>query len=419
MLDLMIFLSKSLLSWLVIQACFTLVFLWYLYSYQKSLLPDEQLPKTAVIICLRGADPFIHNCLRSLLRQNYPKYDLKVIVDHQEDPSWKIATETIAQSRATNVQISPLRIVRHNCSLKCSGLLQAVSDLDDSYQVVALVDADTIVHPNWLRDLVSPLMDEQVGATTGNRWYVPTGNYWGSLVRYTGNISTVVQMFIFRIPWGGTLAIRTATLHQTGLLEQWGQSLCEDLMIHKVLKKHKLRVKLVPSLMMANWEECDLPRVLENLQRLLLCFRFYHPAWLAVVSDAVSSILFPTLVLVLILESLLETQWYAAALLAACYSIYTIGLLLMVLVVEMLIQRVIVLQDQAIAKLSPATVIKMLMAIPLTQWVYGVAILSSLWISTIKWRNLTYRVQGPSNIQLVEYRPYHWLDQPIDPKVSL
>ena len=61
----------------------------------------------------------------------------------------------------------------------------------------------------------------------------------------------------------------------------------------------------------------------------------------------------------------------------------------------------------------------MLIVIPLTQWVYGLTILSSLWVSTITWRGLTYRIKGRENIRLVEYRPYQWLDQPIDPKASL
>jgi cellulose synthase/poly-beta-1,6-N-acetylglucosamine synthase-like glycosyltransferase len=417
--DLAIFLSKSLMGWLVIQVCFTLVFIWYLRSSKKNLLPDDQLPKTAVILCLRGADPFLPRCLRSLLNQNYPQYDLKLIVDSHEDPAWKIASETITEQEATNVQISPLRIVRNSCSLKCSSLIQAVRELDDSYKVVALVDADTIVHLNWLRELVSPLGDAKVGATTGNRWYVPTGSYWGSLVRYVGNVSTVVQMFIFQIPWGGTLAVKTEVLRQTELLDKWGQALGEDFMMHDILKKHGFQVKFVPSLLIVNREETDLFNLIDYLKRLILFSRLYHPRWLALVSEAVSSILFPTLLSVLVLESLLEAKWEAAALLLVCYGVYTVGLLLIMLVLELEIQRVVRSNDQAIAKLSATTIIKMLIGIPLTQWVYGLAMLSSLWTSTVTWRGVSYRVQGPWNVRLVEYRPYQWLDQPINSKVSL
>lgn len=419
MKELAIFLSKSLTSWLVIQVCLAVVFLLYLRLSQKNSLPDEQLPKTAVILCLRGADPFLTNCLRSLLNQNYPQYDLKLIVDSQKDPAWKIATDTIQQERATNVQISPLRIARQNCSLKCSSLLQAVSELDDSYTVVALVDADTVVHRNWLRELVSPLADPKVGATTGNRWYLPTGRYWGSLVRYVGNVSTVVQMYLFRIPWGGTLAVKTELLRETGLLDKWGQAFNEDTMIRKVLEKHGMQVKFVPSLIMLNREECELPNLKYSLMRQLLSARLYHPLWLAVVSDAISSILIPSLVVVLFLASLLTGDWNLAAVLFRNFSIYTLGLLFMMLALEYGVQQVIRKHGEPMAKLSALTVMKMLIAIPLTQWVYGLAMVLSLGMRRVNWRGISYQIKGPWGVRLVEYRPYQLLDEPDESKVSI
>ncbi|WP_017317846.1 glycosyltransferase [Mastigocladopsis repens] len=414
-----IFLSKSLLGWLAIQVCLTVVFLLSLRLSQKNLLPDDQLPKTAVILCLRGADPFLTHCLRSLLNQNYPQYNLKLIVDSQEDPAWKIATDTIREQGASNVQISPLRMPRYNCSLKCSSLVQAVSELDDSYKVVALVDADTVVHPNWLRELVSPLAHPKVGATTGNRWYVPTGRYWGSMVRYVGNISTVVQMYLFRIPWGGTLAVKTELLRQTELLDKWGQAFNEDTLIRKVLEKYGMQVKFVPSLMMLNREECELPSLRYSLMRQLLSSRLYHPLWLAVVSDAISSILMPTLVIVLFLAALLTGEWNVVALSFSCYSSYTLGLLLMMLALEQGVQQVIRKHGEPVTKLSAVTVMKMLIAIPLTQWVYGLAMLLSLGMRRVNWRGVSYQIKGPWGIRLVEYRPYQLLDEPGDIKVSI
>ncbi|AFY35890.1 glycosyltransferase family 2 protein [Calothrix sp. PCC 7507] len=417
--DFEMFLCKSLLGWLVIQVCITLVFLWSLRSRQKKSLPDHQLPKTAIVLCLRGADPFLPNCVRSLLQQNYPQYDLKLIVDHQEDAAWKIATDTIQEARATNVQISPLTVVRSNCSLKCSAIVQAVSELDDSYEVVALVDADTVVHPNWLRELVSPLADPKVGATTGNCWYVPTGNYWGSLVRYIGNVSTVVQMYLFQIPWGGSLAIKTKVLRETGLLDKWSQAFCEDMMIRSVLGKYKIKVKFVPSLLMLNQAECDLPSVRDWIGRQLLCSRLYHPRWSAVVGDAISSILFPTLTILTLIGAILSGKWDTAALLLGCYGSYTLGLLWLMLILEQGVQQVISHHSQPIAKLSTNTIGKMLIGIPLTQWVYGLGLLSSLWMPTVTWRGITYEVAGPWNIRLVKYQPYQLLDQTGDRKLSL
>ncbi|NJR75087.1 MAG: glycosyltransferase family 2 protein [Scytonema sp. CRU_2_7] len=406
MKELAIFLSKSLLGWLAIQMCLTVVFLLYLRSSQKNSLPDDQLPKTAVILCLRGADPFLTNCLRSLLNQNYPQYDLKLIVDSQEDPAWKIATDTIREQKATNVQISPLRIARQNCSLKCSSLVQAVSELDDSYKIIALVDSHTVVHRNWLRELVNPLAHPKVGATTGSPWYLPKGKYWWSLVPYISNVSLVIQKYLFGIPWGGSLAIKTEVLCQTGLLDKWSLALCEDIMIRSVLRKYGMRVKFVPSLLMVNREECDLPSLRDQIQRQLICSRLYHPQPTAIIGDTFSSILQPTLVLMCLLWALFTSQWQNFALLLGCYISYTVGLLWLMLILEQGVQQITRDRNQPLAQISFTTIIKLLIGIPLTQWLYGLGLLSTLGMSTINWRGVTYQISGPWNIRLEEYQPY-------------
>ncbi|MGB7440469.1 MAG: glycosyltransferase family 2 protein [Coleofasciculaceae cyanobacterium] len=420
MYELALLISKILFGWLVGQTLLSLVFIFYLrQGRKKKLLPDEHLPKTALILCLRGADPFLPECVSRLLNQDYPNYDLKIIVDSEQDSAWTIATDVVKQQGASNVQVSPLRQPRPNCTLKCSSLHQAVSDLDDSYEVVALVDADTVAHRSWLGELVTPLKDPKVGATTGHRWYVPTGNYWGSLVRYIWNLSAVIQMYLYRIPWGGTLAIKTKLLRDTGLLEKWGQAFCEDTMTRRALQKHGMRVEFVPSLIMINEEECDLPGLARWLSRQLLCARLYHPWWGAVIGDAFLTILLPTTLLLLSLGTLLTGQWQAAAVLLGCYGTYLVGLVLIEVAIEQTIQIAICKPGESARKLSLATVAKMFVATPLTQWVYGYAMILSWRMPQVKWRGITYRVNGPWKIRMLEYLPYQSSGQPVDSKVSL
>jgi cellulose synthase/poly-beta-1,6-N-acetylglucosamine synthase-like glycosyltransferase len=406
MADLEKFLCNSLLGWLAIQVCLTLVFLLSLHSSQKNLLPDDQLPKTAVILCLRGADPYLRQCLRALLRQNYPQYELKVVVDHQDDPAGNIAIDTIQELGAINVEISFLRNVGNNCSLKCSSLVQAVSELDDSYKVIALVDSHTVVHRNWLRELVNPLTHPKVGASTGSPWYLPKGKYWWSLIPYISNVSLVIQKYLFGIPWGGSLAIKTEVLRQTGLLNKWSLALCEDIMITNVLRKYGVKVRFIPSLLMVNQEEYDLPDLKDQIQRQLLCSRLYHPQPMSIIGDTFSSIVQPTLVLICLLWSLLTWQWERVTLLLGCYISYTVGLLWLMLILEQGVQQNTRDRQQPRAPISFTTILKLLIGIPLTQWIYGLGLLSTLGMSKISWRGVSYRISGPWNVRLEEYKPF-------------
>ncbi len=419
MKELAILLSMVLLGWLVIQVSLCLLFLLYLRSQGKKSLPNDYLPKTAVVLCLRGADPFLSNCLRSLLNQNYPEYDLKLIIDSKSDPAWQIVKDTLSEQAATNVQVSFLRMPSPNCSLKCSSLVQAVSELDDSYKVVALVDADAVVHSNWLRELVSPLAHPKVGATTGYPWYLHTGRYWWSSVRYLWNVFAVVKMYFYRIPWGGTLALKTELIHTTGLLDKWKRAYGEDTMIRSVLAKHRMQVVFVPSLIILNREECDLPSLVDWTKRQLLSYRLYHPRWWAVIADSILTVLLPNLVLVLFLAALWTKQWDVVAIFLNSLGVYMQVLLFVAIALEKEVQQVLYKHDRQLPKISPATMMKMSIASPLTLWVYGLAMVSALWMTKVNWRGITYQVKGPWNIRLLKYRPYRLLDQPSDNQVSL
>src|SRR5262245_57651536 len=87
--------------------------------------PANASPRSLVILCLRGADPFLTRCIHGILQQEYPNFELLIVVDQQGDDAWQPAADVVAASGATNVRMETLRERRTTCSLKCSALLQA------------------------------------------------------------------------------------------------------------------------------------------------------------------------------------------------------------------------------------------------------------------------------------------------------
>jgi cellulose synthase/poly-beta-1,6-N-acetylglucosamine synthase-like glycosyltransferase len=419
MKDLLLLLSKLLLGWLVFQIVSISLFFIFLRS-TNTTLPDNKLPKTAVILPLRGADPFLSNALRALLHQNYPNYDLKIVVDNITDPAWNVATSIMTKFGATsNCSLSVLKNPLSTCSLKCSSIVQAVSQLDASYQVVAFVDADAIVYTNWLRDLVSPLIDPKVGATTGNRWYLPNGIYWGSIVRYIWNVSAVIQMVLYQIAWGGSLAIKTEVIHQTGLIDIWKRSYADDTPLRSILKKHGFKIKFVPSVILLNREECKLPNLIGWLRRQLFSSRLYHPFWLAVVADTIFTILLPNTLLFLGIVALFTQNSSIAALALSRFAGYMLILVIFILLIDKRIRNIIIKRSEILPKSSPLTTAKLLIALPLTQWINALAMLGSHWAPTIEWRGVTYQIKGRWNVKLLQYRPYQTNTKSNNSKISL
>src|SRR5436309_2007209 len=77
----------------------------YLFHPEAAPLPDERLPRAAVILPLRGADPFLRDCLIGLLGQDYPRYSLHIVIDHADDPAHELVLKVLAEHGRTDVPV--------------------------------------------------------------------------------------------------------------------------------------------------------------------------------------------------------------------------------------------------------------------------------------------------------------------------
>jgi hypothetical protein len=382
-------------------------------SFVRSLLGGKRMPgdgtftpKAAVVLCLRGMDPFLEKCLRAVLRLDYPAYDVKIVVDRREDPAWEVVEQIVAECPAAGVDLQPLSDRRDTCSLKCSSLLQAIGGLDESYEVVALLDADTIPHPGWLRELVAPLADERVGAASGNRWYMPAQVSWAALVRYLWNAGAVVQMYWYGIPWGGALAIKTRAWRQARLAERWAKAFCEDTMLYQAMRTAGLRVAFVPSLIMINREGGDLGGFFRWVSRQLLTARLYHPRWSLVLLHGIGTSLAMAAAAGGLLACLAAGAWRAAAWLAAGVVLYQAAMPLLVLSMELCVRRIARARGEPARWLTPTGAIRLCPSLVLTQIVYAAALVRAVFVRSVRWRGVSYRVDGPWNIRLLDDQPY-------------
>ncbi len=399
-------------TWLV------LGFVRTLQKKQPPLLTDQMAPKAAVILCLRGGDPFLADCLHGLLRQDYPNFDVRIVVDHADDPARAVAEATLQQSQATGISIEILNEKRSTCSLKCSSLLQVVRSLDDSYEFIAQLDADTIAHPTWLRELATALSDERVGAATGNRWYMPNTPAVGALARYTWNAAAVVQMVWYHVAWGGTLAIKTRVFRETDILEKWGHAFCEDTMVFGMLKKIGLRVAFVPSLMMINREDCDLGSFFRWVLRQLLTARLYHPAWPAVVGHGVVTTLAPLAALATSIAALATGNPQAAIWATSALLLYEASIVALLVPMELAMRQIAKSRGEPSDWLPIGGQLKCLAIMPITQAVYALALMGAAFTCSTVWRGITYCVKGPWQIEMQAYTPFK-PTQSSDPTESL
>ncbi len=389
----------------VSQGLLVLGFLGVLWNWRRDLPDDRECRRAAVVLCLRGRDPFLEQCIESVLTQDYPDYQLHVIVDSRQDPAWPVAQSLADRYGPERVCVQTLDQRHETCSLKCSSVVRAIEGLDESFHVAAMVDADAMPHASWLRNLVAPLASDDGGAATGNRWYMPATSSWGALVRYLWNAAAVVQMYWYEVPWGGTLAVKTQVLRELNLLDRWRHALCEDTMLYRQLGKHGLRVKFVPALMMVNREDCGLGACSAWIRRQLLTMRLYHPLWPLVLLHGCGTTLLLIFAMVMAAVAALGHDWPAAAWCVGGLVAYETIMACLLALLEIAVRRIVRAQGNSTAWLSAKTVLRLVPAIVLTQMVYTLALIGAQCGREIDWRGVNYRIDGPWNIHRLNDPP--------------
>lgn len=388
------------------QAVLALRFILALRRRPPALPPDSACPRAAVVLCLRGADPFLPRGLRALLAQDYPDYSVHVVVDHQDDPAHAVVQEVRAATGSPRLHVAVLEERLETCSLKNSSLVQAIGGLERAVELVAMVDADTLVHPTWLREMVAPFADPRVGASTGNRWYMPEHASWGALTRHQWNVCACIMMYWLSIAWGGSLAVRASVLRDSGILARWRTSLFDDTLIPRVLQEGRWKLAFVPSAMIINREDCNLKGFFAFGRRQLLSARLHHPGWPGVLALA-PVIAVPTVVAPAVLVAALgwgspaAAAWVGAGLVA-----YVASFVLLHAPMELAMRRIGRGRGDAVSWLSPVVYARFLLAVPLTMAVFAAMIVSAQRAYRVDWRGITYQLDKAFRVRMVHYEPY-------------
>ena len=402
----MVSLAQS-LTWVVaclILGCSALLFAYIRFLFRCRLppLPDDECPPAAVILCVRGLDPYLPACLEGLFRQDYPHYEVWIVVDSTRDAAWPAVNSLVQQSGRQNVHVLTLTQRLTTCTRKLASILQALSHVNATHEIVAFLDSDTIPHAAWLRQLAAPLRDPRVGASSGNRWYMPAAPTVGSLVRYLWNAAAVVQMYCYDIGWGGSLAIQGQFLRQSDLRQRLTSGFSDDTTICRCARAHGYRIAFSPSLLMVNRETCSVTGVFGFLQRQMLAVRMHSPWWWAIAGHGVVTTAVLGLSGLLGLVAAATANWNATALTGAALAAYWAAMVLMVLPLEWRARRIVRARGEPVKGWGPWGWLRAIFVIPLAQIVYFAALAAALFARSHRWRGVRYQFSGPSTVRVIE-----------------
>jgi cellulose synthase/poly-beta-1,6-N-acetylglucosamine synthase-like glycosyltransferase len=400
-------LVMSILAALLLGGLALLPFAWawrfiqfYRSNSQHLTEPLNECPLAAVILPLRGADPSLERCLVGLLSQTYRRYVVYIIIDNTEDPARAVVERVLAKgySQRVKIHIDFLRTPRESCSLKISAQLQAIAQLGNDVEIIVFLDADAIPNPDWLRSLVAPMADPNVGAATGIRWFTPQDNDWGTLVRQLFNAACCTQMYAFNVPWGGSLAFHRRILQRSNLLAHWSQCFVEDASLYGSLRELGQRLEFVVSATIVNRESTDLRGAYRYILRQLTSARLNHINWpLILIGNIGSFIAILTCAAVLAFEI---TNWQAKFSPVIFFLIYSAVMYLALVILE----RMVAVNTRSIRPRSFSW--KRFAAVPVTLGISMFAMIAATFLKSINWRGIIYDIEGNNCVRFREYVPY-------------
>ena len=291
------------------------------------------------MLSLRGADPQLAESLKRLLTQDFPRFELHVVVDNVNDPAWPIVQSMV--ERYDMLHLSPLNERLASCGLQCSSLAQAAKRVAADVEVIVTIDGDLMPHATWLRELVQPLLDPRVGASFGNRWFMPQRSNWGSLVRYLWNVAAVFQCR-FSVSRGVVrFAIRRTAFDQIQLADCWSKSIVHDAPVKSLLNHLELQVRFVPSLMMVLRETCGLWFSRDFLKRQMTWTRLYHPHWSPILLHAAVTTAIWFVAAAMIVWGVVASHTTFAAYVAGGLGIYWLTMIALIALLEFAVRSVL------------------------------------------------------------------------------
>ena len=182
----------------VLGECY-IISLWIIaYRRTKKRIFPSYSPLAYVIVPCKGIEHGFHQNIQAFLTQEYTRYELIFVVDSQDDPAYKTLNQII--NKKPNAHIVLTNPVS-GCSGKVAALLTGLESTTDA-EVLVFADSDIKPDTTWLQNLILPLQDESIGATTGYRWYFPSN--WKTMLISAWNMTSIVFMFYpsYTFAWG-------------------------------------------------------------------------------------------------------------------------------------------------------------------------------------------------------------------------
>jgi len=204
-------------------------------------------PRVSLLKPLHDAEPGLGTSILAAARQNYPRYTLLCGVQRPADP----AISVLEALRQQHPEL-PLHWHLHDCRLGSNPKVNNLAGISTLGLAECLViqDADIVVGPDYLRHVVAPLQDPEVGLVTCLYRPRPDQRFWSRVLAvqiqelFLPSVLTATRLGPTIYCAGATMALGRDTLERCGGWRAIADSLADDYALGACVRAQGKRIAL-------------------------------------------------------------------------------------------------------------------------------------------------------------------------------
>ena len=216
---------------------------------QDSGRKREFTPPVSILKPVKGLDPDVYANFASLCVQDYPAYEIVFCIDNPEDPNYAVIQELRDDFPETRIRVF---FGSHSSATNDKVAKLARLSAEAEHEHLVINDSDVRVRPDYLRTLVAPLADPEIGAVTC--FYLQSEDK-----TITQNLQTMSMVSDFyagcltdwniegvKFTLGPTIATTRERLAEFGGYESIDERPADDLLVGQLIAAQGHKIELLP-----------------------------------------------------------------------------------------------------------------------------------------------------------------------------
>ena len=253
---------------------------WSFFREPAAPSREDFTPPVSILKPIRGIDPGAYENFASFCRQDYPEYEIIFCVSGEEDPVAPLI-ERLQREFPERRIVLLYGSGRTAANDKVAKLARMVEEA--RYEYVVINDSDVRARPDYLRTVVAPLRDRNVGATTCFYTAIEESSFTdsvqavGMLSDFFAGILVARQLDGVKFALGPTIATTRASLSGFGGYAALENRTADDLLVGRLIAEQGLEVKLLPYSVDAVADYHSMRELIHKRLRWIVVMRHMRP----------------------------------------------------------------------------------------------------------------------------------------------